>query len=474
MKILIVDDEPLVAQYLIQCVRAADAGAEVVGAARSGAQALQMLEETAVELVFVDITMPKMDGLTLLQEIKRRYPATTVIMLTCHEEFEYARTAIQNKADDYVLKNEMDPEMLSRLLDRLRRMREARRRRQAESYSRQNQYLRRLVESDPTLLPVRESDLRHAQLGLEMHSFCVLVFRAVGENVPVLQQQIAGRHWNPLLYAYNDKERFLFANLREEASRLTELVDCLKGVVGCSRVHLHLEQLADAVQEALADRSRRFYGSEDRMLGYLESAEQLQPYTIRAAARMEEGDTAGACAEMEFMLKFAETAHPQVSLLKDALLQGFPHEEEAAWLRESGECSRTLQELSVCVQACTELLRGQDRRYSMPIRKAMEYIGRHYTEDLSLNLVADVVYLNRDYLSRQFKKEVGVNFTEYLMTVRLRHARRLLETTDMRVSDAAQRVGITNMSYFSTVFHKYFGCKPNDVRKNRGRGPSSV
>ena len=105
--------------------------------------------------------------------------------------------------------------------------------------------------------------------------------------------------------------------------------------------------------------------------------------------------------------------------------------------------------------------------YSVAIRKAVDHIHHHYAEDLSLNTVADVVFLNRDYLSRQFKKEVGVNFSEYLMKVRMKQARRLLENSSLRISEVACSIGIMNVRYFSTVFHKTFGCKPNDVRKNK-------
>ena len=105
--------------------------------------------------------------------------------------------------------------------------------------------------------------------------------------------------------------------------------------------------------------------------------------------------------------------------------------------------------------------------YSVAIRKAVDHIHHHYAEDLSLNTVADVVFLNRDYLSRQFKKEVGVNFSEYLMKVRMKQARRLLENSSLRISEVACSIGIMNVSYFSTVFHKTFGCKPNDVRKSK-------
>ena len=119
---------------------------------------------------------------------------------------------------------------------------------------------------------------------------------------------------------------------------------------------------------------------------------------------------------------------------------------------------------------CAAQLQSQGKLYSAPIRKALDYIALHFSEELSLNTVADFVYLNRDHLSRQFKKEVGVNFSEYLMDLRLKEAKKLLETTNLRISDVALRVGITNLSYFSTVFHKAFGSTPNEFRKrSQGR-----
>ena len=60
MKIMVVDDEPLINQYIVQCIRSADPENEIIGAVTSGAKALAMLEENPADLVFADITMPKM------------------------------------------------------------------------------------------------------------------------------------------------------------------------------------------------------------------------------------------------------------------------------------------------------------------------------------------------------------------------------------------------------------------------------
>ena len=119
------------------------------------------------------------------------------------------------------------------------------------------------------------------------------------------------------------------------------------------------------------------------------------------------------------------------------------------------------------VEKITDAISGEFNRYSKPIQNALEYIEEHYAEDISLNSAADFVFLHRDYLSRQFKKEVGINFSEYLINIRLNHAKELLESTTMRISDISISVGIPNLSYFSTLFSKKFGRSPASFRSGR-------
>ena len=59
------------------------------------------------DLIFADITMPKMTGLELLEQVKAEHPEVSVFMLTCHNDFEFARTAIKLQADNYILKDEI-------------------------------------------------------------------------------------------------------------------------------------------------------------------------------------------------------------------------------------------------------------------------------------------------------------------------------------------------------------------------------
>lgn len=474
MRIMVVDDEPLIGQYIAQCIREADDAAELVGVVTSGAKALKALETETVDLVFADVTMPKMDGIELLRRIKQAYPSVNVIMLTCHDDFGYVRAAMQNQAADYILKNEVSPALIRTLLERLYASKKEELAQGEERRISRNSYLRRVLENDPAVLPIRESELRANHIYLENRAFVALCFRSEEENLHVMQEMQADGFENPLFYAYSEKEMLLLMNLcRSEEARAEELFarygSRMTDVVGRSRVHHHLEGLQAALFEAVADRDHAFYRSAERAADPKVALAQINQHIMRALVRIGDGDLHGGCNEIERLLIAAERGRPPVTALKDAvgqLLAGI-QSKTGLTLSTAGqiERSRSFAEMEADVQEVLTILRGQGRLYSAPIRKALDYIGFHFAEDISLNLVADFVYLNRDYLSRQFKKEVGVNFSEYLMNLRMQRARQLLETTNLRISDVAMSVGITNLSYFSTVFHKAFGCKPNELRK---------
>jgi two-component system response regulator YesN len=86
--------------------------------------------------------------------------------------------------------------------------------------------------------------------------------------------------------------------------------------------------------------------------------------------------------------------------------------------------------------------------------KALEYIGKHYKEDLSLEKIAAIVSLSPNYFSHLFKKSRGESFTEYLNKLRMQEAKKILSTGLYKVYQVADMVGYLDYKYFSSVFKK--------------------
>ena len=92
------------------------------------------------------------------------------------------------------------------------------------------------------------------------------------------------------------------------------------------------------------------------------------------------------------------------------------------------------------------------------------YIDSHYGEDLSLSEMASRFYLSRYQISRLFKQVVGVNYQDYVLSVRMKEAARRLTYTDERLYEIARAVGFDEPSYFSNVFKKTYGLSPRAFR----------
>jgi two-component system, response regulator YesN len=93
------------------------------------------------------------------------------------------------------------------------------------------------------------------------------------------------------------------------------------------------------------------------------------------------------------------------------------------------------------------------------------YIEEHYAEqELSLQDVAKHVHMNPVYLSGLFKQEKNINFSDYLLQTKMRHAMELLRCDNMKTYEVAQRVGYSNPQYFSVCFKKYTGISPLEFK----------
>jgi YesN/AraC family two-component response regulator len=99
------------------------------------------------------------------------------------------------------------------------------------------------------------------------------------------------------------------------------------------------------------------------------------------------------------------------------------------------------------------------------IEKALKYIHSNFKQKLPLQLVASYVFLNPQYLSRIFKKEVGVSYTDYVNKLRIEYACKLLETTNYPAYRIASECGFTDPSYFNRVFVQQMDMTPKAYRR---------
>ena len=107
-------------------------------------------------------------------------------------------------------------------------------------------------------------------------------------------------------------------------------------------------------------------------------------------------------------------------------------------------------------------------KHTDAIYKAIHYISNNYTEKISLEDVADEIYLSSAYFSKIFREQTGSNFTQYLNNLRIEKSKSLLRNSRIPLVDIAGMVGYEDQSYFSKVFKKVTGNSPGKYRDTRG------
>ncbi|MOA31940.1 HTH-type transcriptional regulator YesS [compost metagenome] len=97
--------------------------------------------------------------------------------------------------------------------------------------------------------------------------------------------------------------------------------------------------------------------------------------------------------------------------------------------------------------------------------KVKKYIQEHYADNITLESLSDMFYMNPYYFSSFFKKHIGENFKTYLTNIRMEHAHSMLMLTDMMVYEIAERVGYNNARHFSNMFKKKYGKLPLEYKQ---------
>ncbi|GLC82966.1 response regulator [Lacrimispora brassicae] len=502
MKILIVDDERMICEWLQFCIQSYP-GCELSGCAHNGEQALSVFKEKGADIVFTDIKMPLMGGLELLREIKKLDPRTIVILLTAFADFDLVREAIRQGGDDYLLKTEMNQqsfqEMLSRLELQITRKGSEEVRGETESTGQQHSIISDILRKDGPLKEedirqLRECNIRWRDGGL----FSIAVWKQDLMKDFVLPQNSYVRHVASFEY-----DRYTYVMIGNLARDLTELKKnqilyeyasaivlnngCMAGV---SAITEHLSSVSDAIVQAVYGLGQGYYEGKIKVWqaavngSVFREKESKWESVFRKKKRelydvqsnefygkteetMEEarkdtgvpisGFTAFCCDAME--LAYMRFAEEDAQLMHHMLL------EEKCRVHETTDYAQARYRVLEFIRNVLAYQDVDERRLSKGVAAAVDYVRKHYSEPISLEMVSQKVHLNSEYLSRIFKEEVGCTYSAFISEIRLKKAAYLLSHTTERVQKIGESVGYPNVSYFSTTFKKRYGVNPYEYRR---------
>ncbi|WP_135550468.1 response regulator [Paenibacillus cymbidii] len=526
--IVLVDDEALSREHFRESVPWAAWGYRIVGEASNGQEARELCAALQPDIALIDITMPVMDGLTLLRHLHEDQPDIRCIMLTAHRDFNYARQAIQRHACGYLLKAPLQLEEVKEALeqaardvDRSQTLHQTRSAQQLLLH--QYQYPLRKQYFDHILKGVLASSEEMVQSGLPIgirlseEQQCLLVCQVdqleqykeryprqddallefsmleiVRETVQTLPSvrfelfPIVLGQFAVLLQlgenAPDDKnERTIVSEIaRKWALPMQQYMD-LQLTMAVSRPFVALHKLRGIYGQCLSLLPHRFYQREPRPV-FEADVVPFHPWPNALFAKLRaEFEAIGQPSSLEafeaWVLR-ARNAGQHWQPAPDRLLAWFaalgtaahaassPIDPAAAW----PDFAR-MSHLNQALESLTLWARNRDRgsraiSVRPEIAKAVHFIKHRLREELTLDIIAREVQLSPSYLGQLFKKEVGSSIVDYIMEQRIDQAKRYLIGGDYRNYELADKVGFSNYSYFCTLFKKYTGMTPNQFRSS--------
>ncbi|WP_151737398.1 response regulator transcription factor ['Paenibacillus yunnanensis' Narsing Rao et al. 2020] len=513
IKVLIVDDEPKLREGLRTLIPWEEQGYTVVATAANGIEALEKFHTFAPKLVIADIRMPGMDGLELINELRKEKADCHIMILSGYADFEYAKKAISLHIDGYLLKPVDEEELLSYLQElrvtisrkeQLDRLHNAMPSGSSETLLRELLQPREGGESADEIVDALELEERSCEVVLLELKHSAKGEEDKNERVRQLLERRLGGEQGLFFTMPPYMGILLNRPLRDEAARTAlwrQLKDIVSqeeiGFVAAAGGAVERPQLAGVSFAAARERlGEAFFARKDMLIYGEPEARDVQP--LRQGTDPEDQDRDAA---MELLLAVETGSEEAIPvLISEIIRQTVEAKRDETVIKDSliRLLSTTIARLEAAnpdIRAWTdvnpspaadifnsyyltevedrlvEYLSKLSRQLSSggrgdEIKRITDLIQRRYNENLKLGTLAELFNYNSAYLGKMFKLQVGEHFNTYLDKVRIEKAKQFL-AQGMKVYEVAEKVGYMNSDYFNAKFRKYVGVSPSAFRKEQ-------
>jgi two-component system response regulator YesN len=495
----------------------------VCGTSTSALKARELLGQLSPDIIITDIRMPGLNGLDFTSIAMERYPDIQVIVVTGYGDFAYAQKALRLGAVDLLLKPLQDSELenaLARAVERANRTESLSNRSRLIEARLQNTVAeaRRKLLIDLIRGYCTEEKLardRGLSVDYSLRRYRLLLGVDMEPESPVWRGTFYEMPWDelvadgarpalvPIGVIIDDAPVCVIAadSDTSDLEQRIALENTIRSMtqwpgwngmhVAVSSAHAHLVSMKKAYEEACLAATTHFVSPGSRIVHFedetgksvfdeLEYHAHLTSLTERmsAAGRTEEeSDIQAVLSEMKAVFSDIRSARHLGLRHMEALIRslfdscGVPvrsSPQRPLWPDAPAFPYRSLDDCAADFES------GLRRRLEVSAdastmadhhaKLMLNYLRTHYPEDVRLSHVAQALGLSPAYVSRIARRKTGRTFTELLAETRIRRAIELLQTTNAKVYQIADQVGISNYAYFYQVFRKFTNQSPNDFR----------
>ncbi|MCJ7843232.1 response regulator [Lederbergia sp. NSJ-179] len=506
-KVLLVDDERIILDGISNFIQWETYQTTLIGTAKNGVEAYQIIEEKHPDIVITDIKMPGMNGVELVEKVHEKYPETHFIMISGFAEFDYAKQAMQYGVKHYLLKPCNENSIIQALeeckeeIEKIQTIQEMKQRLEKMLPYAKEQLLKEFVTSDG----YGSKELEYYQLIFRMklrdplvklvlfqiedlfdyeHLFAIknisehifekmILSCTVGEHV-LLVISVSSQTDNLHKQIEQIRERFFQYYQKDttiavsEAGRMISLRRLYKQTLECLQHRFYLGEGSIITKDDISTQSTQendLRYDEQKFCLFVKSGrwedadkELARFFQQLAQLRLDIQTTKSYCVQLfNGMIRMC---HPEQ--MKEYLLV-MPQLLELDTIHSMHTFfSKVAKEITL------HFYQQNKSNHSAIIQKVLHIIEEEIgNQELSLHFIANErMFMSPDYLGKLFKKEMGERFSNYMTRVRVEKAIELIDRDkDVKIFEVAEKLGFTDSQYFSQVFKKITGLTPSEYRK---------
>ncbi|MCI3920794.1 response regulator [Paenibacillus sp. TRM 82003] len=508
---IIVDDEPLIRRGLLKKIESYGTPLTFLGEADNGEDALALIQRVKPDILFTDMRMPVLDGKSLLRTLQKEHPEIKIVVTSGYSDFEYMQEAISAKVINYLLKPFNRQEIHSALDKVIAHLQTERAiLQEARHQSLEKERLGREADVKSLLNVIMGIHPKHKSVTLlsgayqplsDARTLILMIIyktRAIETEFPSLP--------NTFLFPHPQNDQLTIAvtgypealgngEVQERSKKIAErFLDAMRsvgnhGCVGISGVKSSIDALHQAHWEATGALNRRsltdfghyyeyrpdhpddtnvIWERTDELLFFIESGQPKKVEELVVdyfAFYLRQPSVKVYHIKDQCRLIFQEVKKVLYDYLK-AQLDDTRSSSLESVLNTSFDLEAIRKHFLTVLTELALLLQDNPTYGSdNVIDNVKTYIGKNFRSDLSLEKVSSLFFMNPSYLSHLFKEKTGENFTDFINSLRIEHAKQLLKSTDEKIYKVAKQLGYDNSKYFFRVFKKLTGLTPDEYRK---------
>lgn len=531
---MIVDDDPLICEWLANQINWNHIGFEVVYIANNGIDALHKFNEYNPDVIISDISMPKMDGIELLNSIKEYETGPQVVFLSDENDYPHVKQGILLGAFGYILKpinKDSLKELMKKVFDELMLKKQEEEKKQ-KIKEKMELFRERLLYDilRGKDYPLQKFDDIVDEYGLNLHKGIVQVaiveignfddnskelvksgkFDELTEKVRNEILKMADGFGSiscligdmdigilsVIIQPLNDVKISEFEEISYSLfSKLLEKIKLdmdVRVTIGIGNIQNNIKEISLSYMGAKAALRHKYilggnrvinikefdFDKQQKILYPAEREKLLTDYIMTADEKVLQSinnlfneisiGSQGvlnriAFAANQLVYNISRYIDSQYSYIKklydfnkftDVDFTAFKSEEEIK------------EHFIYIVNDIMEVVKKYKPGHGNPIiKKACHYVLQHIDEDITLFTISDKLNLSKNYFCSLFKQETGYNFLEYVTTVKMEWAKRLLKEGNCKTYEVSDMLGYRESSYFSRLFRKYTDYSPAEYKK---------